>query len=293
MKSLDCAICFEKLKPTARAVVSPWIRSLGVRRKWFSTYGFCKNCCSGFFNFRYSDSDMNKIYSEYRGENYAKVRARWEPWYNTTFNDGHDSEEFISMRKSSLINFLKPLLPALPKTVVDVGGDRGQYIPNFGQRKSYVIESSSKKLINGVERLNSIEQVETADLIIYSHVLEHVASPKYEIEKLLERCEKLYVEVPYGTPEISKARKSKIRFLLKVLATFYPRFWQQSTMPAAGRSPKSGILVQSEHINFFTERSFLKIAEDLRVEVHLEVNSIKTPDRAEALVIQCLFVPRM
>jgi hypothetical protein len=63
-------------------------------------------------------------------------------------------------------------------------------------------------------------------------------------------------------------------------------------MPATGRFPKQDVLVQSEHINFFREESLHKLAEILNLEAHIEVNSIKTPDRAEAKVIQCLLIPR-
>jgi hypothetical protein len=252
----------------------------------------CDNCGSGFFDFRYSEDDMSKIYSNYRGDTYLKIRSKWEPWYNQTFNEEHDSEDFIFMRQASLYNFLIKLLPAVPKTIIDVGGDRGQYIPNFGQIESYVIESSSKKLINGVIRLSCLDEITKSSLILYSHVLEHVANPKEEIEKLLQHCEQLYIEVPLGVPEISRTRKSKTRFLLKLLASLSPTIWSRSAMPATGRSSKQGVLAQSEHINFFTEKSFQKLAEKLDLEAHIEVNSIKTPDRAEAMVIQCLFSPR-
>lgn len=292
MKYTSCQICFGKLHFSARAVVSPWIRSFEVRRQRISKLMICDNCCSGFFDYRYSDDDMSKIYSDYRGDTYLTIRSKWEPWYNQTFNEEHDSEDFVLMRQASLYNFLFKHLPSVPKTVVDVGGDRGQYIPNFGQTENYVIESSSKELINGVTRLTSLGNVSKTNLVLYSHVLEHVSNPKEEIEKLLQYCDQLYVEVPFGIPEISRTRKSKTRFLLKLLASLSPIFWRRSAMPATGRSPKQGVLVQSEHINFFTKESFKKLAEMLNLEAHIEVNSIKTPDRAEAKVIQCLFSPR-
>ena len=292
MKYTTCQICFSELCFSAKAVVSPWIRSLGVRHQRTSKFMICYNCRSGFFDYRYSDDDMSKIYSDYRGDTYLSIRSKWEPWYNQTFNKEHDSEDFVVMRQASLYNFLFKLLPSFTKTIVDVGGDRGQYIPNFGQTESYVIESSSKKLVNGVTRLTSFDKMTKADLILYSHVLEHVANPKEEIEKLLRHCDQLYVEVPFGIPDVSRIRKSKTRFLLKLLASTSPFIWRKSATPATGRSSKQGVLVQSEHINFFTEESLKKLAEMLKLEAHIEVNSIKTPDRAEAKVIQCLLSPR-
>ena len=291
MQYLNCEICHSSLQFSANAVVSPWIRSLGVRGKRASKYMTCNNCCSGFFDFRYSEGEMSKIYGDYRGEKYLNSRQKWEPWYNQAFNEGHDSEEFISMRQESLHKFLHNRLPSIPKTLVDFGGDRGQYIPNFGQLNSFVIESSKKQLVKGVMRLKSLNDISRCDLILYSHVLEHVAKPKEEVELLLQHCDQLYIEVPYGVPDISKARKSKIKFVLKLVASFSPILWRKSSKPATGRSRQQGVLVQSEHINFFSEKSLQDLAQSLHLVAHIEVNLIKTPDRAEALVIQCLFTP--
>ena len=289
MKFLNCEICLSPLQLSANAVVSPWVRSLGVNRRRVSKYMTCNNCFSGFFDFRYSETDMSKIYSNYRGEIYVKARIKWEPWYNQAFNHEHDSADFVSMRQASLYRFLHKLLPNTPKTIVDVGGDRGQYIPNFGQIENYVIESSSKEVVNGVTRLSTLDEKIGYDLILYSHVLEHVAKPREEVEMLLRHSDLLYVEVPFGLPYISKTRKSKIRFLLKIFRSLAPVMWTRSSKPATGRSSQKGVLVQSEHINFFSEKSLQMLADSLDLEVHIEITSINTPDRAEATVIQCLF----
>jgi hypothetical protein len=232
---------------------------------------------------------MSKIYSNYRGEIYVKSRLKWESWYNQAFNEEHDSIDFISMRQDSLYKFLHKLLPKTPKKIVDVGGDRGQYIPNFGQIENYVIESSSKEVVNGVRRLSTLDEKIGYDLILYSHVLEHVAKPREEVEMLLRHSDHLYVEVPFGLPYISKTRKSKISFLLKIFQSLAPVMWSRSSKPATGRSSQKGVLVQSEHINFFSEKSLQILADSLNLDVHIEVTSINTPDRAEAAVIQCLF----
>ena len=291
MKYRHCEICANPLIFSANVVVSPWIRSLGVNRKRVSKYMYCGTCSSGFFDYRYSDDEMSRIYSNYRGENYLNIRLKWEPWYNKAFNEEHDSAEFISMRQESLYQFLHKFLPNIPKTVVDVGGDRGQYIPSFGQTESYVIESSSKNLVNGIKRLSSLEEISRCDLVLYSHVLEHVANPKDEVNYLLQNCKYVYVEVPFGLPNISKNRKSKSKLVLKLIASLNPQLWRIDSNPSTGRLPKSGILIQSEHINFFSERSMHALAESLGVEANIEVNSIQTPDHSVASVIQCLFTP--
>jgi hypothetical protein len=235
---------------------------------------------------------MSKIYGSYRGEIYVNNRIKWEPWYNQAFNEEHDSREFIIMRQSALTGFLEKFPIIRPNIVVDIGGDRGQYIPNLGQHESYVIESSNKDLVDGVKRLSSVQDIEKCDLILFSHVLEHVANPKFEIEELLRHAEYVYIEVPFGLPEITRRRRSKIWLFLKLIASVSPSLWRQSSEPATGRKSQNSTLVQSEHINFFSEKSLQTLAEFLNVAARIEVNSIQTPDRSKAHVIQCLFGPQ-
>lgn len=273
-------------------MISPWLRMLGVKRKRVSKYLNCEFCSSGYFDYRYSNTEMAKIYNNYRGSEYLNTRLKWEPWYNKAFNEEHDSSEFVLMRQSALVRFLGKFLISRPNIVVDIGGDRGQYIPNLGQCESYVIESSKKDLVDGVQRLSSINDIEKYDLIFYSHVLEHVANPRSEIEELLRHAKYVYVEVPFGIPEITKRRKSKIRLFLRLITSISPTLWRQSSEPATGRKSQKSTLVQSEHINFFSEKSLQTLAELLKVEAQIEVNSIQTPDRSKAHVIQCLFGPQ-
>jgi tetraacyldisaccharide 4'-kinase len=53
-------------------------------------------------------------------------------------------------------------------------------------------------------------QVDKPDLIILSHVLEHVANPIATLKELFSYSNTIYIEVPYGVPKISKKRNSKI-----------------------------------------------------------------------------------
>lgn len=292
MKFTHCPLCSQALEPKAKAVISPWLRNLGIKRKRVSKYLNCEFCDSGFFDYRYSNKEMGKIYNDYRGLKYLDTRIKWEPWYSQAFNEEHDSRKFILMRQSALTEFLCKFPIRRPNMVVDIGGDRGQYIPNLGQRESYVIESSNKDLVDGVKRLSSINDLEKCDLIFFSHVLEHVANPRSEIEELLLHAEYVYIEVPFGLPEITKRRKSKIWLFLKLIASISPWLWRQSSEPATGRKSQNSTLVQSEHINFFSEKSLQTLAELLKVGARIEVNSIQTPDRSKAHVIQCLFGPQ-
>jgi hypothetical protein len=65
--------------------------------------------------------------------------------------------------------------------------------------------------------------------------------------------------------------------------------WILDTEPSAGRVNVDGVLIQSEHINFFTEGTFMRMAERLDATVDIAVTTIPTPDKSTARVIQVLF----
>jgi hypothetical protein len=185
---------------------------------------------------------MGYIYSNYRGAAYTQTRNQWEPWYSHDFNSAHDSISWSEMRKKSLKNFLERHLTSNPSSIVDVGGDRGQYIPNIGSENLYVLEASNKSLLPGIERIKNLGELHEVGLIIYSHVLEHVSDPLNELKELLNKSNFVYVEVPFGIPVINNARKSRILFFIKFVSSFYPRAWKKTTHPSTGRNRVKGIL---------------------------------------------------
>jgi len=280
------------MPPTSKgvkAVVSPWIRELGVARHTWSQYFYCQNCLIGYFTYRYNEDEMGHIYRNYRGPAYVRIRNKWEPWYSQSYNNAHDEEEWVNSRVAELEKFLKSNLKYKPDIVVDIGGDRGQYIPDLGQEVNYVIEASEKDLREGVVRASSLDEVNKPDLVIYSHVLEHVSDPILVISTFLKKTNSVYVEVPFGAPIITQDRKSLIKFLRKLMHSFRASLWILDTEPKAGRVNVDGVLIQSEHINFFTEDTFMQMAECLEAMVDIGVTTIPTPDKSTARVIQVLF----
>lgn len=290
-REAECPLCKENSKNGAYAIISPWVRELGVK-SLLSKYFFCKVCETGFFTKRYSQSEMSKIYQDYRGIDYVQKRLKWEPWYTNTYNSNHDSDEYFYSRKNTLEKFLLSNNVVSSKVIIDVGGDKGQFIPEFGIEK-IVIDISGRELLPGVRRISSINESPNADLIIYAHTLEHVAEPIKELRKLLDKSDQVYVEVPFGVPEISKSRQSLVRFCMTLATILYPRLWARSAKPATGRIVSSHkTLTQSEHLTFFTEKSFQVIAEILDVSLVVEQNTMTTPDLGQGTVLQCLLKRR-
>jgi hypothetical protein len=231
---------------------------------------------------------MSLIYTSYRGDNYLRIRNKWEPWYTKDFNETHDHQSYINSRKKYLEIFLLNNLESYPNTLVDYGGDKGQYVPNLNQKKSYVLDVSEYDSLPGIEKISNLSEIEKPDLVILSHVLEHVSHPMGMLEDLLEHSKVLYIEVPFGCPQPDKTKESTIKFITTLLSSFHQRLWSSKTQASSGKKSLNRILVQSEHINFFTYETFGSLASHLSASVTCAISSVPSPDGKESKVIQCL-----
>lgn len=233
---------------------------------------------------------MKKLYSDYRGENYVSVRNKWEPWYSSSYNEAHFSIEYLTKRKAILKEFLTNSGILELRSIVDIGGNTGEFIPEIsGLINRYVLDLSNKAMPPGIMRIADLNEVDNVDLIIYSHTLEHVSFPWLELEKLAKSCKYLYVEVPEGIPSPNVFRKYRIfQFFAVFLSSSY-KVWGSFSRPSAGRKLPALLLRQSEHLSFFSEQTFKVIAKKQGLEVSTRVTKIITPDAQEATVIQALF----
>jgi len=293
MEVNSCPICLnEILIHKLRVVISPWIRKLGIR-KYMARYYYCQDCSLGFFNYRYTPQEMFQIYNLYRGDKYFKIRSRWEPWYTKDFNETHDRQSYIDSRKKYLETFLLKSLKSKPKTLVDYGGDKGQYIPNLNQLRSYVLDVSENNALPGIDRISNLSEIPKPDLVILSHVLEHVSNPRAMLDELLEQSKVIYIEVPFGCPQPDKTKESKTKFILTLISSFNRRLWSSKTQASTGKKSSNRILVQSEHINFFTNETFDVLARYLSASIICIGSSVPAPDGMEVKVLQCLMTRKL
>jgi hypothetical protein len=231
---------------------------------------------------------MFLIYNWYRGDNYLRIRSKWEPWYTKDFNETHDRKNYIDSRKKYLELFLKSNLKSNPNTLVDYGGDKGQYIPDLNQAESYVLDVSNNISLPRIQRISKLSEINEPDLVILSHVLEHVSNPREMLEELLEQTKVLYIEVPFGCPQPDKKKASTVKFVITLLSSFNRRLWSSKTQASTGRKSLNRTLVQAEHINFFTNETFDVLGSYLSASVICIASTVPTPDGMEAKVLQCL-----
>jgi SAM-dependent methyltransferase len=200
----------------------------------------CQACGLLFLDIRFDDEEMARLYSNFRSEAYARQRDAYEPGYaamNAAIQvyvpDTSDAERALAGHVKNA-----------PR-VLDWGGNGGKNTP-FRQTASQVdiYDLSDEPPIPGVRRVD-LEQASANlyDLVVMSHVLEHVPYPETVVRPAMAMLDEggvLYVEVPH---EILIANSPGARDLAPKR-----RHWH-------------------EHINFFTEDAMRALLERCGLEV--------------------------
>ena len=102
-----CPCCGSESHKVYAAVVAPFIADyvLGGRDAKVNLLA-CLACDFRWFDQRFEPAEMAKLYVGYRGQQYLSARQKHEPWYSTKVNDSHGSEEEISDRTGTTIDFM-------------------------------------------------------------------------------------------------------------------------------------------------------------------------------------------
>lgn len=275
-----CLVCGGTATFLSYALLAPWIEELfGLRRKErpIQTKLFkCYACDFAFYSYRYSEDQIDKLYFEYRGTNYFKVRASWETYYTAEINCA------FSVGSPELTERLDFMWGAINgavdtksiRTIVDFGGDQGQFLPTHSYSRKYVIDLSSHPLVDGVTRLPDLRSatLETPMIVILSGVLEHVSFPRAFLSSVKDDVPPgtfVYLEVPLDYCEPSPIGRSYLyRGYLCGVRALPPLFRAVDEFTGRkrkmfGKVPLFGLQKQSEHLNFFSK---LSLTELLKVE---------------------------
>jgi hypothetical protein len=270
MNMMPCPICGSSAEFKAYAIVAPWISKLLAENSLYSELFSCEKCTLGFYSYRYSEVEAEKLYSSYRTGRYFEVRHSWEPWYGSNENNLYVPE--VNQRNiDSRLNYLeKNLKLAGVKTFfvgcVDFGGDLGQFFPKNVSGAKYLIDHSSTSLENReFTRINGLNDIRnTVELVMNCHVLEHMSiltEVLQEMANALTQTGVIYLEVPLDAFETSGFHKKKIyKNYLQIISKNKILFLILDLITGVTRQffrkiPWFGIVKQSEHINYFNSRA--------------------------------------
>lgn len=196
----------------------------------------CNECGFLFCDLRFNDTQIKNLYTGYRGRAYNNLRDKYEPGYSKQNSKMKKGISYISEREDFIEKFLrkKSLL-----NILDWGGNDGKNTPFNNINNNVFLYDPSEielKIKNKIHRVdkNTVSNYKY-DLITCNHVLEHIPFPKDTLKlfsKVLKKNGIVYIEVPCE----------------KIIETSLPlnpdpskkKYWH-------------------EHINFFSEKSLIKL----------------------------------
>jgi SAM-dependent methyltransferase len=306
MQSLNHCPCCQGVRLTSiTGIVAPFIASyvLGEPPRVTDLLE-CEDCSFRFFRERFTAWQIEKLYGGYRGDRYLRERNRYEFWYTRTVNDSiGQSKKEIDTRKERLESFIGSYVPIPVESVLDYGGDSGQFIPDRVGRNKFVFEISGVKVVDGVQLIPSQEELagKTFDLILLCHVLEHYSDPADGLRSVSAYLKpgqsKLLIELPYERYILNCLPK---RGLLTSMYRCYLQWAVRSPFVLKGLDFISsalrvkfnivfpfGFVKLHEHINFFNEKSIRTLLERSGYDL-LACQTVKNESGGFRKVILCL-----
>jgi len=192
MERMTCPICNGATvgKP---ATIAPFIVAYCKLEKSTTETRYCRACEFVFFQRGLSDEEATRLYTNYRGDDYNRIRVSFEPYYAGLIGDfaDHLSSYYVNRIVESI-----DLIDTYPEvnrsgTVLDFGGDGDVPRRIFPNGKIFVDDLNAGK---------SSEEPDKYDFIFASNVFEHVSDPLTVLKQLCERLDPdgvLYIDVPH------------------------------------------------------------------------------------------------
>lgn len=279
-----CRNCGAYAKLFGYGFVAPWIKEKCKLSDAETKLFKCEPCGFSFFQRGFSELEINNLYLDYRSLEYWKLRKKWEPWLLFSDVNALEDGESVStvLRKRFLENMFCKAGVALNDLhgVIDYGGDLGQFIPEQVKGPKIVVDPSKSQDFQHeeVEFVPKIDQYDgpKVELIMCCHVIEHLVDFQGELRNSLNYLADggyLYIEVPTDGFAVSFFHKTNIakiysKFIYKLPPVYvFLDFFTGLFRVFLKRIPFFGVVKQSEHINYFSEKSLWALADNLNMEI--------------------------
>ncbi len=251
IEARECVVCGGAIRKARRALVAPFLaRRIWDREPFCVELVRCGSCGFAFYNPRLEDSELQRLYANYRLDEYQRMRRATEPWYTPQFNRDLASPASYEKRRAALAPLLRQHLGGRTiRRVLDHGGDRGDLVAGLiDGAEAFVYDISGIPAAEGVTAVADPASCRP-DLIINSNVLEHVGFPRAIVTSILEAAGEglVFLEVPLEQP--TGARRMARRLAqIGVMTAMHPGLARWVLRPAS-------LYLMHEHINYFTEQS--------------------------------------
>lgn len=252
----QCVICDGALRILKKALVAPFLaKRIWSRKPFCVSLVQCRSCGFIFYNPRLDNADLQKLYANYRSDEYRAMRHATEPWYTRKFNADLASSQSYVTRRARLAPILKEHLGDRKiARILDHGGDHGDLVVGLVEgAEAYVYDISGVDPAPGVIAVKDPQSCK-ADLIINSNVLEHIGFPRNLVEDIFRAAPEgglVFLEVPC---EFATGPSRILRRVAQILimAGYRPSLAKHVLQPGA-------FYMMHEHINFYTEQSLVEL----------------------------------
>lgn len=186
-----CIICDSNNLEFHDAIIAEFVRKRCEIKESQTRSIFCLQCTFVYFERRLSDTEVQKLYTNYRGNDYNKLRLKVEPSYidYITIFDNKYSAYWVE-RTNDLLEEIRKIDQMSAVDVLDFGGD-GMIPARIIPGANISIDDSSQGSTDG--------SGSKYDLIFACEVFEHLSDPSLQIRALSKKLKSsgfLLIEVP-------------------------------------------------------------------------------------------------